>query len=122
MKMTSPRKKLVPETLREEMKPRPFPVEGLGLSLYATPIDLANLQTALDEEGLLAVMNRLLRADIAAINAAANHCLMNSDLTAWSGEVDSLPVSVMELGQLLADTVSRRIFGRPLNVEALPDA
>lgn len=114
--------KVVPETLREEMKPRPFPIEGIGLALYTTPIDLANLQAALDEEGQLVVLNRLLRADIAAINAAAQHCLMNPDGTAWSGEVDSLPVSVMELGQLLADTVHRRIFGRALKIEAGGDA
>ncbi|ANN58696.1 hypothetical protein A9174_19395 [Mesorhizobium loti NZP2037] len=121
--MTSPpRKKIVPEGLQEEMRPRPFPVEGLGLTLFATPMDLANLQAALDEEGLLVVVNRLLRADIAAINVAAQHCLMNPDQTAWSGDVDSLPVSTMELGNLLADTVTRRLFGRPLNLEALPDA
>ncbi|TPM36626.1 hypothetical protein [Mesorhizobium sp. B2-3-5] len=117
-----PRKKPVPESLREDMKPRPFPVEGSGLSLYATPLDLANLQAALDEEGLLVVLHRLLRADIEAINAAAPHCLMNPDFTPWVGDVDSLPLSVMELGNLLADVVHRRIFGRQLTIEAGPDA
>ncbi|PBB85726.1 hypothetical protein [Mesorhizobium sp. WSM3876] len=112
-----PRKKAVPEGLREEMQPQPFPVEGLGLQLYATSTDLDRIQDAMEVDGMLVVMNRLLRADMTAINAAAQHCLMYSDRTAWSGDVDTLPVGTMELGALLADAVHRRLFGTSLELD-----
>lgn len=110
------RKKPVPDALHDEMRPQPFPV--VGLVCYATNSDLHELQKALDEEGALAVMQRLLRADHGAISEAAKFCLMNvADNTPWTGDVDTLPISTMELGQILADAVHRRLFGRKLQLE-----
>ncbi|MFI0847882.1 hypothetical protein [Mesorhizobium sp. IMUNJ 23232] len=100
----------------EAMRPQPVP-NAPGVTCWASFAAMRQLCEATGIGAPGQVMAELLRANPATIEEAVARLVLNPDGTRWSGTPDDLPVALMELGRLLADSVHRRLFGSPLVLE-----
>jgi len=97
---------------------RPVDVPGLpGVVAWASFSALAQLQKALEVRSGGDMLAAMLRGDLRAIEEATPRFLLNSDGSRWQGGVDLVPIPTLELGQLLANALHRRLFGTPLELE-----
>lgn len=105
--------------LPEALRPVPIP-EMPGCSLFVSVSAAKNIEAACAVPST-EILARLLRGDIATIEETSARSVINPDGSPWTGSADDVPLPVLELGKRLADALSRRLFGRPLDLEGSDD-
>lgn len=106
-----------PDNLRPEMRPQPIP-EMPGVSAYFSFSAAAQVCEAANIPVGANLLAALLRGEPRAIEEATPRGLINPDGSRWQGGPDAVPLPVLELGRILADALSRRLLGEPLEMEA----
>lgn len=102
--------------LREVMKPQAFP-ELPGCTFHFSFRDVGDLESATSLAGCTSLIAALLRAETRVVEEAAARGVKNPDGSRYSGDIDGIPLSIIELSRRLADALHRRAWGAPLVLE-----
>lgn len=103
-------------TMPEAMRPQAI-AKMPGCSAWASFSAMRQLSEATNIGAGGQLLAELLRANPLVLEEAVPRLIINPDGSRWSGNVDDVPIPLLELGQILADAVSRRLFGRPLEMD-----
>lgn len=104
----------------EAMRPQPIAAMP-GCSAWCSFSAVRQISEATAFASSAEILSGLLRGNAFMIEEAAPRLIMNPDGSRWSGNVDDLPLPLLEMGRVLGDAVHRRLFGSPLEMEDSDD-